>query len=270
MRKAIVLLWASVAFGQEFVIPETPLKSEIAPGTTRRLVLNCEAGDYVGAAITRQGTINVTILGPDGVPLRRFRHPGVDGVRRIGFAADAPGRYTIDLSNPSQNNATFELRVDRILPLAERLTLTPGSETYQSPDIRALRKQVSSQAAGATAQFWQDVRKTGSPLVEPDGANGKYHLVTFLWRAESLTRNVVVVGPSWGSLSHADNAMRNIPGTDVWYLTKRLPTGARFDYRLSVNDPLTSDDRGAAIRRSTVRPDPLNSKIRGLSAERSA
>jgi hypothetical protein len=33
--------------------------------------------------------------------------------------------------------------------------------------------------------------------------------------------------------------MHQIPNSDVWYLTLKLPSGARFSYQLSPNDPLT-------------------------------
>ena len=52
--------------------------------------------------------------------------------------------------------------------------------------------------------------------------------------------------------------MQRLGDTDVWYLTKRLPAGARFEYRLSPNDPLTSDSKGSTIRRATAQADPLN------------
>lgn len=235
-----------------------PLKGEIAAGVTRRLYVQCGAADYLGAAVTRQGAVNIAILAPDGVLLRRFRSPGVDGVRRIGFAAEAAGRYTIELTNPSSNAAGFEIRLDRITSLDERLTPAPPTEPYPSPAIAALRKEIASDPPGATGRFWKTIARDGSPLVEPYGSGGKYHLVTFLWRGDSTTRNVVVVGPDWGSLRPADNTMSNIPSSGIWYLTRRLPSGARFDYRLSVNDPLTSDEKASAIRRSTVRADPLN------------
>jgi enterochelin esterase family protein len=102
------------------------------------------------------------------------------------------------------------------------------------------------------------VKRKGSPLVEAHGSDSKYQLVTFLWRGATSTNNVVVLGPNWGSPHPANNLMNRIEGTDVWYLTKKLPAGARFEYRLSPNDPLTSDTRGSMIRRATAQADPLN------------
>lgn len=45
--------------------------------------------------------------------------------------------------------------------------------------------------------------------------------------------------------------------TDVWYLTVRLPTGARFNYGLSENDPLVFNGFQTE-RYATTQVDPLN------------
>lgn len=57
--------------------------------------------------------------------------------------------------------------------------------------------------------------------------------------------------------------MIRLLGTDVWYLTLKLPSGARFSYQLSPNDPLTdpgSLDGGprASQRLATAQIDPFN------------
>jgi enterochelin esterase family protein len=52
--------------------------------------------------------------------------------------------------------------------------------------------------------------------------------------------------------------MHQIPDSDVWYLTLKLPSGARFTYQLSPNDPMTSDGPRAAQRAATRQADPLS------------
>src|SRR5258707_12062468 len=51
----------------------------------------------------------------------------------------------------------------------------------------------------------------------------------------------------------------------VWYLTVRPPSGSRFAYALSPNDPQTVDPPRAAQRRATVQGDPLNPRRWGCS-----
>jgi enterochelin esterase family protein len=52
--------------------------------------------------------------------------------------------------------------------------------------------------------------------------------------------------------------MHQIPNSDVWYLTLKLPSGARFSYQLSPNDPMTLDGPRAGQRAATRQADPLN------------
>ena len=47
--------------------------------------------------------------------------------------------------------------------------------------------------------------------------------------------------------------MTQLADSDVWYLTLRLPSGARFSYTLSPNDPLTIDPPRAATARGEHR-----------------
>lgn len=54
----------------------------------------------------------------------------------------------------------------------------------------------------------------------------------------------------------ADFLMVNLPNTDLWFRTIRLPRGARLHYRLSANDPLAAMPP-ADGRRNAVE-DPLN------------
>ena len=52
--------------------------------------------------------------------------------------------------------------------------------------------------------------------------------------------------------------MRRVGMTDVWYLTVRMPRGARFIYRVSLNSQLDPDFLGDLELGSTAQADPLN------------
>src|ERR1041384_8394567 len=62
----------------------------------------------------------------------------------------------------------------------------------------------------------------------------------------------------WQSGPASDFSLHQIPDTDVWYLTLKLPSGARCTYQLSPNDPLTFDGPRAGQRTATRQSDPLN------------
>jgi hypothetical protein len=61
-----------------------------------------------------------------------------------------------------------------------------------SPRIAALRKQVEARNKAAVVEFWTSIAENHAPLIEPDPADGRSSLVTFVWRAKEETRNVVV------------------------------------------------------------------------------
>ncbi len=63
-----------------------------------------------------------------------------------------------------------------------------------------------------------------------------------------------------------DYLMKRLAETDVWYLTVKLPKGARFAYTLSPNDPLTFGGPRAAERMATARADPLNPRRWGCKS----
>jgi enterochelin esterase family protein len=212
-------------------------------------------GDYLSGSITQWGRVDVTVVDPSGSVLRRFR--GAGATRPFAFAAEGAGRYEITTSNPSPSPARYELVVERPRSLARRLRPAPRPEPYPSPRLQALRRQLASQPPPAdTAAFWEQVAREGTPLVEPCGADDRYCLVTFLWRGRHATRNVLVEGTYQIPGARADHLMRRVASSDVWYLTLRLPRGARFTYRLAPNVPL-EDHRGDE-RRAAAQVDPLN------------
>ena len=136
------------------------------------------------------------------------------------------------------------------------MELQPQQDRYTSPAVEALRAQI---AAGdkRTESFWERVAQSGTPLIEPIQDDEKRTRVTFLWRASPETRNVMVLG-SFVTGPSTDYAMTRLDDTDVWYLTVRLPSGSRFAYVLSPNDPQAFGPPRAAQRAATVQGDPLN------------
>ncbi|MGC2169765.1 MAG: alpha/beta hydrolase-fold protein [Candidatus Sulfotelmatobacter sp.] len=143
------------------------------------------------------------------------------------------------------------------MSLDERLKPKPWHDPNPSPRIEALRKQVASGNADIET-FWKQVAAEGTPLVESIENDPQHQLVTFLWRGTSETHNVFPIGSfKIGGRYPLDYVFHQIPLTDVWYLTVRLPTGARFTYGLSENDPLVFNGFQPE-RFATTQIDPLN------------
>lgn len=259
----LFLLSSPVAFGQAKLSSNQTVARKIEPGKTDLFSITLNDGDYFNVSIGYKGKINFFLLNPDGTIARRLVETSGEGKPSFPFAAEGAGSYSFKIENPGDQSASYELAIGEVVSLSERLKSRPWTDPNPSPRIQALRNQI---AAGQTStdSFWKQVAAEGTPLIEPFGSDGKYQLVTFLWRSVHDTRNVFVRGSFLGVGSPADYSMHQIPNSNVWYLTLKLPSGARFTYQLSPNDPLTFEGPRAEQRAATRQADPLN--IHPLSA----
>ncbi|MFI9756745.1 enterochelin esterase [Streptomyces sp. NPDC051963] len=120
-------------------------------------------------------------------------------------------------------------------------------------------------APDGVEEFWEDVRRRGTPLLGPDPLGSDDHAaVTFLWRGGPATRAVRVLPNKLGDPRDPEgNRMRQVPGTDVWHWTLRLRHDWRGTYDLYVDegdgpDPATPE-YGPWLR-TRHRSDPFNSR----------
>src|SRR3954469_13989408 len=110
-----------------------------------------------------------------------------------------------------------------------------GAPGPASPRIDRLRAEAGKDPK-AEERFWQEIARTGAPLVEPAGQRGE-SLVTFVYRGTAETRTVVVLGDGTPG-APSENQLTPIPGTNVWQRTYIYRSDARFRYSLSPNDDL--------------------------------
>ena len=252
-----VFLAAQQVVAQEKLVPNEAVARAIEPGKTDSFSMPVNDGDYVTVSLTQHGRINLVILDRDGSLVRRSEGPTGDAKNSFAFPAEGSGLYSIKITNPGEQPAKYELLLEKIVPLDERLRPAPWEDSTPSPRIQALKSQIASGQKN-TEEFWKEIAAQGTPLSEPFGSDGKYQLVTFLWRSTHDTRNVLAIGSFWGVDAPTAYSMHQIPDSDVWYVTIKLPAGARFSYQLSPNDPMTSDGPRAAQRATTRQADPLN------------
>ena len=118
---------------------------------------------------------------------------------------------------------------------SQTLTHFPA-DPDSSQKVNALRNQVEAGRLQAVPRFWATVSRIGSPLIEPIPGVKDFSLLTFLWRGDDRTRNVVVFDGIAGF--DAKDQMIHLAGTDVWYKSYRVRNDARFAYNLSPNDSL--------------------------------
>jgi hypothetical protein len=177
-------------------------KQKIEPGKSEVLSITLNDGYYVSVSISLKGKINFFLLNPDGSIARRLIDR-TDAKASFPFAAEGAGAYSFKLENKSDQPASYELTTSEVTTLNERFKPEPWTDPFPSARIEALRKQI---AAGQTNtdSFWKQVAAEKTSLVEPYGSDGKYQLVTFLWRSIHDTRNVFVRGSFLGVGPPAD------------------------------------------------------------------
>ena len=136
-----------------------------------------------------------------------------------------------------------------------------------SPRIKQLRTAVEAGDSSAVEKFWDTLKDTGTPIVEPLPQSSGHSLVTFVWRGAGDTRNVIVidgVATAVGGLDPQRSQLTRLLDTDVWYRTYNVRNDARFHYWLIPNSTRTSVLESNPESRG--RPDPLNPRrLGGLS-----
>src|SRR5262245_32816998 len=117
---------------------------------------------------------------------------------------------------------------------------------YTSPRIRRLAEELRKGNQEALEEFWKELQGH-VPLVEPIPGNDQLRWISFIWRGDKETRNVVILGDV-PTTDVSKWKLQRLEGTDVWFKTDRVPKDARFGYAFGVN--------GAPFQ-----PDPLNPRV---------
>src|SRR5215469_2930531 len=219
--------------------------------------IHLEAGQYCqGKVDQKSGSVNMAAYGPDGGRIRGFPGPPT-GNKIFAWEAQEAGTYKLVLRSAVKPAERYAITVEKIVGLEDQLRPAPAIEKFTCPRIGGLRKEIEAGNRGAVAKFWQEIEKEGAPIIEPLQGSTTDNLVTFLWRARTETRNVLILWFPFAAAHPEDFEMHPLGQTDVWYRTVKIRRGARFAYQLSPNDPLTFDD-SAVSRMATAQADPLN------------
>jgi enterochelin esterase-like enzyme len=125
---------------------------------------------------------------------------------------------------------------------------------YNSPKINALVEQVSIGNIKSIDLFWEEIERGGTPLIETIKDDDNNSLLTYVYKGEENTKNVVVMHPTcWKD--YKDNMLNKIPGTNVWFKSYVIRNDVRGRYDFSVNDTLDED---WVKRNSNIRHDVYN------------
>lgn len=107
----------------------------------------------------------------------------------------------------------------------------------ESPRIAALRRDLQAGDTTGLQTFWREVKERGTPLIEPVPGDPMHYLVTFVWRGNEDTKNVVVLS-RFPSGEKTNRQMQRLLATDLWYsVTYLAKSDERTMYTLSPNHP---------------------------------
>ncbi|MET8472851.1 alpha/beta hydrolase-fold protein [Streptomyces sp. NPDC006422] len=145
------------------------------------------------------------------------------------------------------------------------MTRTTAPADIESPRLARLVAETRAHGRAAVDRFWRELAAAGAPLTEPVPGSADERLVTVVWRQDRPVEGVYVLANRVTDKHRfREGLMRPLPGTDVWYVTLRLPLGLRCGYRIhpfDADDPcLTAEGpRGGTFRElPDDRVDPLN------------
>ena len=232
-----VLCSGATAWAQEATLLQegTQVVRDIQPGETHAYLVHLEASQFASATIeARTGTVRAAAFDPEGTRIRRFG-AGPDGKTRPVLAAETSGEYRLEVTVPEDAAAaTYAITLDDTVTVDDQAAWQT-EEPFVSPRLKALVDRLAQGDASALEQFWDDVGREGTPIVEPFLDSDQHQLVTFVWRAVGPTRNVLVEWIPFSWARPRDHLMAHVPDTDLWYKTRRIRRGARFLYMLAPN-----------------------------------
>ncbi len=139
------------------------------------------------------------------------------------------------------------------------LALSSASAQQSHPTLsrlQSLEKAIVDGEVNALTDFLEDVKRIGSPLIEPSHTQNGFVLVTFIWQGSPDARNVrLLSGPQF--MSHYKSEFSRLAGTDIWYLANEMPEGLRMAYKLSERSADHTSSSTGGEKRWTG-SDPLN------------
>lgn len=181
------------------------------------------------------------------------------------FVVGSKPPYALEVRAPEGGGYT--LRLDEMV--ARTRQVAPAA-VIESSRLRALQRTL--EAGGGSDAFWDEVKRSGAPLVEPlprdAGAGARADadadpspagadvLVTFVWRG---ARHGVRL---FGAPSGDHDELQRLGTSDVWFRSYRVPATTRLGYRLAPDVPEL--DAPAGVRRrailATAQRDPFNAR----------
>jgi len=175
--------------------------------------------------------------------------------------------------NPKQDDESFEdelardtwirtgkgLRLLHSEPLRNKIrcrvnAASADAAAIVSPTLARLAAALQTGERDKLAAFWNATRNN-TPLIESIPGDDLNSWVTFIWRGDTGTKRVSLVGglPQEGA---DDKPLTRLLDTDLWYRTEMIPKAARGAYAFDTDGEITQP---RAVHFTATAPDLMNS-----------
>jgi len=261
----VVAVWSRAILAGE---PELKLgqvrESILSPGQAQSFMVSLGDGDFAQIGVNPRGlALVVKTYDPSGKPFRGAElGPQED---KLNLVAEVPGAYRVEVAAKDKRaSGTYTIALEKVVTLAARLA--PPKPVVESQRIQALRASVERGERDSVNAFWEEVKKTGAPLIEPIAGDRENMAVTFLWKGKPDTQNVLVLWLPYVGVAPDEFLMTRLGETDVWYKTIKVDRKMRLAYTLAPNAarlrPLSLgiDADAITMTAAAAMPDPLNPK----------
>jgi enterochelin esterase family protein len=261
----VIAVWNRATFAGELELRLGQVREgSLSPGQTQSFVVSLSEGDFVQIGVNPRGqAFVIKTYNPLGQPFRGAElGPEED---KLNLVAEAPGAYRVEVAAKDKRaSGTYTIALEKVVTLAARLA--PLKPVVESQRIHALRASVERGEWDSVNSFWEEVKKTGAPLIEPIAGDRENMAVTFVWKGTPYTQNVLVLWLPFVGVAPDEFLMTRLGETDVWYKTIKVDRKMRLAYTLAPNasrlHPLSLgfDADAITMTAAAARPDPLNPK----------
>jgi enterochelin esterase-like enzyme len=261
----VVAVWSRPTSALE---PELNLgqarESSLRPGEAQSFVVTLVEGDLAQIGVKPRGQVLIVkTYDPMGRPFRGAEIGPQDG--KLYMVSEFAGRYRVEVAGKDKGaSGIYTICIEKVVTLATRLA--PLNPLVESQRIQALRASLQRGDRESVNAFWEEIKKTGAPLIEAIADDRENMAVTFLWRGTSYTHNVLVLWLPYVGVAPDEFLMTRLGETDVWYKTIKVNRKMRLAYTLAPNAgrlhpmSLGIDTDAITMTAAAARPDPLNPK----------
>lgn len=238
--------------------------ADLTPAQPKRYRIELAADQVARGVVMQQGVdAIITTFDPTGKKLGEFDSPnGDNGPEPFFVVGGAAGAYDIEVrafAPPDGSGAAVRGKVhtsiDELIT-RDAYEAAELAKHVDSPRIRELYRAARHHDAAAIDAFWKQLAGH-APILEPYPGDPNSALVTWVMRSSQPYVGMV------GGVPRDEAAMTRIEGTDVFYMSARVPSDARLLYSFLENTqaPRFHEPWSAVPalgRYANAEPDPSN------------